>query len=154
LGREILDLDRIFIPMSMTWQSCISRPSVARFVNSVFSRYLKALCLVLFISPLFSCSVVSYSLAVRDYIDIPRLEDRAISVNEKGEIPYQRYRVGPWGDEFRYVWIVGDYDFHKFNSMELILYFHGMSSKDYYRDFHKEIQALAAAALCRRLEWL
>ena len=77
-------------------------------------------------------------------MDIPKLRDRALLVNQKGEIPYQRYRVGPWDDEFRYVWIVGDYDFRKFDNVELILYFHGMSSKDYYRDFRKQIETLAA----------
>ncbi|MGC8603671.1 MAG: hypothetical protein ACP5VS_08300, partial [Desulfomonilaceae bacterium] len=76
--------------------------------------------------------------------DIPPLQNRPFVTTENGQIPYQRYLVPPWDDEFRYVWIVGDYDFRKFKKVELILYFHGMSSKDYYRDFRRQIETLAA----------
>jgi hypothetical protein len=43
----------------------------------------------------------------------------------------------------RYVWVVGPQDFRKSDEVELILYFHGMHSKDYYRAFSKEIEELA-----------
>jgi len=43
----------------------------------------------------------------------------------------------------RHIWIVGDYDFRKSKDVELILYFHGMHSKDYYRAFRKELEQLA-----------
>lgn len=115
-----------------------------RLLNSTVARCLIAFCLLVLVTPLVSCSIVSYSVAVRDYMNIPKLKERHFHVNEKGEIPYQRYRVGPWDDEFRYVWLVGDYDFRKVNNIELILYFHGMASKDYYTSFRKEIEALAA----------
>ncbi|MGC8660752.1 MAG: hypothetical protein ACP5U1_16945 [Desulfomonilaceae bacterium] len=105
---------------------------------------LKALLLAIISGPLFSCSLVSYSLAIRNYMDVPQLNNRRLVVNEKGQIPYQRYRVRPWDDNYRYVWVVGDYDFRKSRQIELILYFHGMSSKDYYRDFRGEIEKLAS----------
>ena len=130
--------------MCLTRQSCVTHRPLMRLIGGSFSRCLRAFLIFVIIAPLFSCSIVSYSLAVRDHMDIPKLRGRALLVNQKGEIPYQRYRVGPWDDEFRYVWIVGDYDFRKFDNVELILYFHGMSSKDYYRDFRKQIETLAA----------
>ena len=91
-----------------------------------------------------SCSIVSYSTAVRNYASIPELTEKPLATDANGEIPYQRYRVEPWSDDFRYVWLVGNYDFRKFDNLELILYFHGMNSKDYYTAFRKEIDALAA----------
>ena len=52
--------------------------------------------------------------------------------------------MSSWDDDLRYVWLVGDYDFRKSRSVEIILYFHGMHSKDYYRSFRKELELLTA----------
>ena len=60
-----------------------------------------------------------------------------------GEIPYQKWRIPPWHEDMRHIWVVGNYDFRHFDNVELILYFHGMHSKDYYRAFRKELNQLA-----------
>jgi len=135
---------RIFIPMGLTCQSHIARRSLTGPINSVLSRFLGALLVFALVTSLGSCSLVSYSMAVRNHMDIPELTEKHLVTDNNGEIPYQRYRLDPWSDDFRYVWIVGNYDFRKFDNLELILYFHGMSSKDYYTAFRKEINALAA----------
>ena len=129
--------------MRLTRQSCVTRP-LMRLIGGAFSRCLKALCLIHNNCPsvfMFNCLLLTRCTRPHRHTEARR---PGLLVNQKGEIPYQRYRVGPWDDEFRYVWIVGDYDFQKFNNVELILYFHGMSSKDYYRDFRKQIETLAA----------
>jgi len=76
---------------------------------------------------------------------VPALDsDRGLLTSESGEVPYQRWRVPPWDDDMRFIWIVGNYDFRRFDNVELILYFHGMHSKDYYSAFRKELELLVA----------
>jgi hypothetical protein len=90
-----------------------------------------------------SCTLLSHSGFLKQTTTIPLLRDSGLAVGSHGEIPYQRWRIPPWNDEMRYVWLAGDYDFRKHDNVELILYFHGMHSKDYYADFRKELERLA-----------
>lgn len=91
-----------------------------------------------------SCTLMSHSPYLLQKTVIPRLEgDRGLIVAKNGQIPYQRWRIPSWDDEMRYVWMVGDHDFRSSDRVEIILYFHGMHSKDYYRDFRKELKTLA-----------
>ncbi|MCX5873980.1 MAG: hypothetical protein NTY51_12220, partial [Deltaproteobacteria bacterium] len=55
-----------------------------RLLNSTVARCLIAFCLLVLVTPLVSCSIVSYSVAVRDYMNIPKLRERHFHVNEKG----------------------------------------------------------------------
>jgi len=43
----------------------------------------------------------------------------------------------------RHVWVVGNHDFRKYDRVELILYFHGMHSKDYYEAFRSDLEEVA-----------
>jgi len=63
-----------------------------------------------------------------------------IAVSDTGAIPYQRWRIPPWDENLRYVWLVGNYDFRKHDSVEIVLYFHGMHAKDYYSAFRNELK--------------
>lgn len=91
-----------------------------------------------------SCTLMSHSPFLLQKTVIPRLEsDRGLLVARDGHIPYQRWRIPSWDDDMRYVWMVGDHDFRRSDRVEIILYFHGMHSKDYYRDFRKELKTLA-----------
>lgn len=91
-----------------------------------------------------SCTLMSQSPYLMQKTSIPRLEsDRGLVVSRDGHVPYQRWRIPAWEDDMRYVWMVGDHDFRRSDRVEIILYFHGMHSKDYYRDFRKELKTLA-----------
>jgi hypothetical protein len=91
-----------------------------------------------------SCTLLSQSPYLRQATTVPYLEHGSgLAVSQTGTIPYQRWRVAPWNDELQHVWLVGDYDFRRYRGVELILYFHGMHSKDYYRTFRKELESLA-----------
>lgn len=90
-----------------------------------------------------SCTLLTQSPYLCQKTQLPSLqEDRGLVTGRGGKIPYQKWRVPPWDDELRYVWLVGDYDFRRFKQVEIILYFHGMHSKDYYRDFRNELELL------------
>lgn len=92
-----------------------------------------------------SCTLLRQSAYLAQRTQLPILEeDRGLVTAPGGKIPYQKWRVPPWDDELRYVWLVGSHDFRRFDQVELILYFHGMHSKDYYRDFRNELELLAA----------
>jgi hypothetical protein len=92
-----------------------------------------------------SCTLTSHSPYLNQATAVPFLDGgRGLAVAETGHVPYQRLRVAPWNDGLQHVWLVGDYDFRKYRGVELILYFHGMHSKDYYRAFRKELESLAA----------
>jgi hypothetical protein len=102
-----------------------------------------ALTILVFIA-LCSCTLLGHSPYLAQKTVIPVLTPgQGLAVTASGRIPYQRWRVSSWDDELRYVWLVGDYDFRKHRSVEIILYFHGMHSKDYYRDFRRELESLA-----------
>lgn len=91
-----------------------------------------------------SCSLITHSPYVLQKTVIPRLDgDRCLVVSPTGTIPYQRWRIPSWDNEMRYVWMVGNHDFKASDGVEIILYFHGMHSKDYYRDFRKELKILS-----------
>ncbi len=91
-----------------------------------------------------SCTLISHSPYVSRMTTVPLLnQSRGLICSSTGEVPYQKWRVPPWHEEMRHLWIVGDYDFRKSKDVELILYFHGMHSKDYYRAFRKELKHLA-----------
>jgi hypothetical protein len=90
-----------------------------------------------------SCTLLGHSPYLCQSTNVPRLDhDRELITTPTGEIPYQRWRIPPWDDDMRYCWVVGDYDFRKFDNVEMVLYFHGMHSKDYYRDFRRELAHL------------
>ncbi|MFH1116176.1 MAG: hypothetical protein V1792_19870 [Pseudomonadota bacterium] len=92
-----------------------------------------------------SCTLISHSPYVSRLTTVPVLnESRSLICSSTGELPYQKWRVPPWHEEMRHLWIVGDYDFRKSDNVELILYFHGMHSKDYYTAFRKELKQLAS----------
>lgn len=103
------------------------------------------LSLVVCLISLSSCSLISQSPAILKNASVSALdEEQPMESDQAGEIPYQRWRISPWDDDLKYVWLVGNYDFRQTDKVEIILYFHGMGSKDYYRDFRKELHALAS----------
>lgn len=90
-----------------------------------------------------ACTLLSHSPFLHEQTAVPILENkRGLTVSDTGGIPYQRWRIPPWDREMRYVWMVGNYDFRKFDGVEIILYFHGMHAKDYYTAFRKELDLL------------
>jgi len=94
-----------------------------------------------------SCTLLTHSPYLVQHTRVPFLqEDQGLIVSPSGHLPYQRWRIYPWDEELRYVWLSGNYDFRRSQRLELILYFHGMHSKDYYQVFRKELEALA----CKR----
>ncbi len=91
-----------------------------------------------------SCTLLSQSPLLVRTSEIPVLENDHLLISESsGRVPYQRWRIPPWDEDMRYVWMVGNYDFRRFDQVEMILYFHGMHSKDYYSAFRKELELLA-----------
>ncbi|MBM4328568.1 MAG: hypothetical protein FJ118_15560 [Deltaproteobacteria bacterium] len=91
-----------------------------------------------------SCTLVAHSPHIRQAAEIEVLKDhRGLAASFNGQIPYQRWRLPSWGDELRHVWLVGHHDFRKSDRLEIILYFHGMHSKDYYRAFQAELKEVA-----------
>ncbi|HMK33629.1 MAG TPA: hypothetical protein VK463_01085 [Desulfomonilaceae bacterium] len=90
-----------------------------------------------------SCTLLTHSPYICQRTDIPLLKNRqGLITSHSGQIPYQRWRIPPWDEEMRYCWVVGNYDFRKFDQVEIVLYFHGMHSKDYYPDFRRELDLL------------
>lgn len=91
-----------------------------------------------------SCSLATVSPYIVRETTVPVLSDGAALLSSSdGEIPYQKWRVPPWDEELRYVWMVGDYQFRRFRNVELVFYFHGMHSQDYYSAFRRELKLLA-----------
>lgn len=96
-----------------------------------------------FAGSLSSCTILSASNHLYEQTSVRVLEDpHGLVVSETGHVPYQRWRLPPWNDGMRYVWMVGNYDFRRFDGVEIILYFHGMHAKDYYLTFRKELDLL------------
>ena len=92
-----------------------------------------------------SCSLISQSPMIAKGASVNVLdEEQPMESDAAGEIPYQRWRISPWDEDLKYIWLVGNYDFRQTDKVEIVLYFHGMGSKDYYRDFRKELQTLAS----------
>jgi hypothetical protein len=91
-----------------------------------------------------SCTLFAHSPYLAQRATIPVLEkNQGLITNKYGELPYQRWRVKPWDGDMRYIWLAGNYDFRKCDQVEMILYFHGMHSQDYYSIFRKELESLA-----------
>ncbi len=92
-----------------------------------------------------SCTLLAHSpyLAVDTRIPMMRDQDSLIAA-PSGLVPYQRWRIPPWSGNMRFIWLVGNHDFRRNDEVELVFYFHGMHSKDYYRAFRKELLELAA----------
>lgn len=91
-----------------------------------------------------SCTLLTHSPYVAQRTALPKMgDDASLITSPSGEVPYQRWEVPPWDDNFRYVWLVGNHDFRRFDNVEIILFFHGMHSKDYYTAFRKELESLA-----------
>jgi hypothetical protein len=92
-----------------------------------------------------SCTLLAHSPRLKKQVTIPMLERGSrLVVSPSGRVPYQRWRIPSWGNDLRYVWLVGNHDFRKSDRVELILYFHGMHSKDYFRSFRRELEELAS----------
>jgi len=143
LGREI-PVGGIFIPMSVFRDILV--PATTRQLEAKLQGLLLivtiALCLLVccWVS---SCTLLSHSPHLYEQTLVRVLEnERGLIVSESGEIPYQRWRLPPWDDEMRYVWMVGNYDFRRYDGVEIILYFHGMHAKDYYQAFRRELESL------------
>ena len=76
--------------------------------------------------------------------EVTVLEDGCgFKTSERGHLPYQRWLIPPWDEDARYVWLVGNYDFRKYDRVDMVLYFHGTQPKDYYEVFRKELEQLA-----------
>lgn len=109
-------------------------------------RYFAAVRLVLSIATVMltcSCTLLGHSPYLCQETHVPVLEyNQGLITEASGEVPYQRWRIPPWDEDMRYCWVVGNYDFRKFDQVEMVLYFHGMHSKDYYRDFRRELDRL------------
>ncbi len=90
-----------------------------------------------------ACTIVAQSPYLSQEAGMPYLAyDQPLISDTSGNLPYQKWRLPSWEDDLRYVWLVGNYDFRNFDNVEMILYFHGMHSSDYYTAFRKELQAL------------
>lgn len=91
-----------------------------------------------------SCTLLNHSAYIARNTTMPIMgSDDGLVVSPSGDVPYQTWRVPPWDDKLRYVWLVGNYDFRRFDKVEMIFYFHGMHSKDYYTAFRNELETLA-----------
>lgn len=112
------------------------------FMNRLIGLFL---CILTFsLITLGSCSALAHSPYLKGKTKIHDLKKgEGLLVTREGEVPYQRWRIPQWNHTNAYVWTVGDYDFRKFRTVDLIFYFHGMHSKDYYRDFRSELEKLA-----------
>ncbi len=114
------------------------------FFKKAFPSNSLRILLVFVISMLCSCTIISHSPYLAEKTRVPVLEDGCgLATSELGYIPYQRCLIPPWDTDLRYVWLVGNYDFRKYDGVDLILYFHGTSPKDYYDVFRKELESLA-----------
>ncbi|MCA1961493.1 MAG: hypothetical protein LDL33_11935 [Desulfomonile sp.] len=91
-----------------------------------------------------SCTLLSHSPRLIQDTRIAALDEKqGIFALPSGRVPYQRWRVPGWDKGMRYVWMVGDHDFRTSDRLELVLFFHGMHSKDYYRAFRGALKELA-----------
>jgi hypothetical protein len=126
---------------------CAAVTSFLRIFRTLFPGFaaLKLAILAALVMSFCSCTLLTHSPYMVQRTQVPVLKDRqALAVSPSGRIPYQRWRMSSWDDDLRYVWLVGDYDFRHSDSVEIILYFHGMHSKDYYTSFRKELELLTA----------
>jgi hypothetical protein len=105
----------------------------------------RVVCLFVLGTLLSSCTFLAQSPHLKQTTEVPVLdrETRLVAAPD-GTIPYQRWRIPSWDDDLRYVWVVGNHNFRNADKLELILFFHGMHSSDYYASFKKELLALAA----------
>ncbi len=91
-----------------------------------------------------SCTLLAHSPQLAKAVSIPMLNPSdGFEITESGSVPYQRRRIPSWGEGMRYIWVVGPYDFRKADRVEIVFYFHGMHSKDYYPSFRSELAELA-----------
>lgn len=115
-----------------------------RSYKDVLSSNFSKILLVAVVLSLCSCTLMSQSPYLTQNTQVPILEDGCGLVTSlNGQVPYQRWRVPPWDIDMQYVWLVGNYDFRKYDRVEMILYFHGTQPKDYYPVFRKELEQLA-----------
>jgi hypothetical protein len=91
-----------------------------------------------------SCALLAHSPYAKGKTKIHNLKKGAgLLVSNEGEVPYQKWRIPNWNHSNAYIWLVGKHDFRKFKTVDMIFYFHGMHSKDYYGDFKRELEKLA-----------
>lgn len=89
-------------------------------------------------------TILSHSKNVSAKAKVHNLrKGEGLLITREGAVPYQRWRIPQWNHSKAYFWTVGAYDFRKSDSVDLIFYFHGMHSKDYYKDFKAELKKLA-----------
>lgn len=92
-----------------------------------------------------SCTLLTHSPYLAAQTRTPMMgPDDALIAAPSGRVPYQRWRIPPWSRDMRFIWVVGNHDFRRHDDVELVFYFHGMHSKDYYRAFRKELAELAS----------
>jgi hypothetical protein len=126
---------RAFLFLAAFFKSVESRPGFAWLGRSFIAATFLWTC---------SCTLVSQSPYLSQKTVVPMLKsDFGLLCSASGQVPYQKWRIPPWHEDLRHLWIVGNYDFRHFDNVEIILYFHGMHSKDYYRAFRRELAQLA-----------
>ncbi len=92
-----------------------------------------------------SCTLFTHFPRFAEQATIPALDpNKGFLTSSSGRVPYQRWRPPFWSEDMRYLWVVGNHDFRQFDEVEIVLYFHGMHSKDYYGCFDRELEELAA----------
>ena len=132
--------------MSLSCKPAAALARISAFVDLAWPRrlHVRTLLLVVLCFWLCSCTLLRQSPYLFENTVLPNLRDQwGLQTSESGQVPYQKWRIAPWHEDMRYVWMVGHHDFRKYDKVELILYFHGMHSKDYYQAFRKELESLA-----------
>lgn len=142
LGREI-PYRGVFVPVAFfvkSFRQIRANLNAARPHAGFFALLAVAACLCTT-----SCTLFSHSPNLVQKLSIPMLEkNRGLVSAPTGKVPYQRWKTKAWNEELRYVWVVGNHDFRKFDHVDIVLYFHGMHSKDYYSPFERVLDELAA----------
>ncbi len=115
-----------------------------RFCKNAFPGSSSKILFAVTLLALCSCTIMSQSPYLDQKTQVTVLEDGCgLKTSEQGHIPYQRWLIPPWDEDTRYVWLVGNYDFRKYDRVDMVLYFHGTQPKDYYEVFRKELEQLA-----------
>jgi hypothetical protein len=128
--------------------SWVRKSELVNRTNRCGSHLLRVLALPAVFAAIFctsSCTLLTHSPYLSSTSRLLHLQKgQGLLATSGGEVPYQRWRLPQWSNNLTYVWMVGNHDFRKSDSVDMILYFHGMHSKDYYRAFRKELEKLAA----------
>ena len=107
-----------------------------------FGLILAALILIFLISTAHAASSRSPNIANKTRV-MWMNDKQALLTTPDGSVPYQKWKLPEWDHSKAYIWVVGNHDFRKHENVDLILYFHGMHSKDYYEAFQATLDKLA-----------